>query len=648
MTSDNLYGPSGLRLMKQSSFHKAVYEEGNAYNWKCKHTYSSQLGRLWIVLLLLFLLCIMLQVIEKLQYTSNCRCDFKLKQLSLKESRAKKNSFQIQRSPASAPLHSKHVQKSTPQMRGPSPAKKKMHVTKLSKAFSKTKLLSASLGSKEFWQKPFVEGKDRVWIQHTTKRLEDWWNHSTKEVPQRDRAVVTFANDWVSVDATKAGISLVKVAEPASKTAAEDQTSDLKGPWRSPSPNGTTITQSEAFDALKVKRPAGMASAKPPEKIALPKVGTAKDGASISNPSQGSTCKPKTHIVFLKVHKSASSTVMNILFRFGETRNLTFALPVNGASQLYYPHYFTAAVVEGFSPDKDPQFHIMCHHMRFFQPEVARVMPNTTIYFSILRNPIHLMESSFSYYKGVSAFAKARNLEEFLNQTSQFYNASANDSHYAKNLMTFDFGYNHNGNFSAKRIQHMLRAIEMEFDLLLISEYFDESMVLLKEVLCWDLDDVVSFPLNSRDGGTKFHLSESTIEKIKSWNLLDWELYVHFNRTFWEKIDWHIGREHLQQEVRALQQKREQLTKTCLQEGGSVAPKKITDEALAPLQYGSAKILGYNLKPGMDRTTRQMCRRLVTPELQYSRLLYRKQFLKKSLKLSNPAHLPKLYNRRTV
>lgn len=86
---------------------------------------------------------------------------------------------------------------------------------------------------------------------------------------------------------------------------------------------------------------------------------------------QGKTCKPKTDIVFLKVHKSASSTVMNILFRFGETHNLTFAFPRSGGFQLYYPHHFLARFVQGFSPRSPRRFNILCHHMRFLQPEVG-------------------------------------------------------------------------------------------------------------------------------------------------------------------------------------------------------------------------------------------------------------------------------------
>nr|XP_060622782.1 galactose-3-O-sulfotransferase 2-like [Anolis sagrei ordinatus] len=520
-------------------------------------------------------------------------------------------------------------------------------------AFDKTKLLDASWGSEEdFWQKVLSEEREMLQVLHKTNQ-PDPKNRSTEKIPVRDQEVLSLTDNMNYIGTINTRSSLIQEANPTTGFIEKDQNSEFWGPQRSYASRGTTRTKPWTFSDPRDKMPTEMALTKipkrptQPEEMIVPK-GQRTAGASIPGLSQPATCKPKTRVVFLKVHKSASSTVMNILFRFGETHNLTFALPVNGASQLYYPLYFTAAAVEGYVPGKDSQFDIMCHHMRFFEPEVAKVMGNTTFYFAILRNPVYLMESSFNYYKGTSSFSKAKTLEEFLNQTSLFYNASANDSHYAKNLMTFDFGYNNNGNFFTKRVQLMVRAIEAEFDLLLISEYFDESMVLLKKLLCWDLDDVVSFPLNSRHNSSKNHLSESTREQIKNWNKLDWELYVHFNRTFWEKIDLHIGQEFMQQEVRLLQQRRKELAEICLQEGGSIPPKLIKDRALAPFQYGKAKILGYNLKDGLDNTTRQMCQSLVTPELQYSKLLYRKQFPKKALKLSNSARLANLHYRRTV
>ena len=83
------------------------------------------------------------------------------------------------------------------------------------------------------------------------------------------------------------------------------------------------------------------------------------------------TCHPKSHIVFLKTHKTASSTILNVLYRYGDSRNLTFALPVNKHSQLFYPIFFASHFVEGARSGSVSEFHIMCNHMRFRKSEVS-------------------------------------------------------------------------------------------------------------------------------------------------------------------------------------------------------------------------------------------------------------------------------------
>ena len=85
-------------------------------------------------------------------------------------------------------------------------------------------------------------------------------------------------------------------------------------------------------------------------------------------PSLGS-CQPHTHIMFLKTHKTASSTVLNMLYRFGEERNLRFALPLG--YQLGYPLPFNAHRVKGYRGPRAVEFHIMGNHMRFNKPEVS-------------------------------------------------------------------------------------------------------------------------------------------------------------------------------------------------------------------------------------------------------------------------------------
>ncbi|CAL4228709.1 unnamed protein product, partial [Meganyctiphanes norvegica] len=49
----------------------------------------------------------------------------------------------------------------------------------------------------------------------------------------------------------------------------------------------------------------------------------------LSSSSSGN-CEPKHNIAFLKSHKCASSAIQNILFRYGFTHKLHFALPSIG------------------------------------------------------------------------------------------------------------------------------------------------------------------------------------------------------------------------------------------------------------------------------------------------------------------------------
>ncbi|KAM4771179.1 galactose-3-O-sulfotransferase 2-like [Rhinophrynus dorsalis] len=317
---------------------------------------------------------------------------------------------------------------------------------------------------------------------------------------------------------------------------------------------------------------------------------------------------------------------MNILFRFGESHNLTFAFPYK-SPQFLYPRYFNAFFVEGFAPESNMTFDIMCHHMRFLLTEVKKVMPSDTFYFTILRNPVYLMESSYIYYKASESFSKAKSLEDFLNNTSKYYKNTSWDSSFSRNLMTFDLGFDHNGLKSAKHYQLTCRMVEDTFNLVLITDYFDESLVLLKNALCWTFDDVLSVPLNSRSNSTRKALSLETQERIKSWNQLDWQLYVYFNRSFWDQVE-KFGIDRMQREVEELRRRRAQISEICLQD--EVDPDKIKDKSLKPFQAGLAKILGYNLKPGLGKGEQQLCQRLVTPELQYSALLLNNQRQKHS------------------
>lgn len=78
--------------------------------------------------------------------------------------------------------------------------------------------------------------------------------------------------------------------------------------------------------------------------------------------------------MFLKTHKTASSTVLNILFRFTEKYNLTIALPADQRFHLGYPKRFMTSFVEKFQT-KGQNYNIMCNHLRFNPSEVRATAP---------------------------------------------------------------------------------------------------------------------------------------------------------------------------------------------------------------------------------------------------------------------------------
>ncbi|KAL0189160.1 hypothetical protein M9458_016259, partial [Cirrhinus mrigala] len=256
---------------------------------------------------------------------------------------------------------------------------------------------------------------------------------------------------------------------------------------------------------------------------------------------------------------------------------------------------------------------------------VEKVMPADTFYFSILRDPVALAESSYAYYKNVApAFRRAKGLGDFADNPYKYYDPRLRNNHYARNLMWFDFGLDHTSNFSLALVKRGVAAVRRNFKLILISEYFDQSMVLLRHALCWPLDAVVSFSLNARQqmpsgrsgwvgkaaAPAPLALTDKQRSKLREWNALDWHLYQAFNLTFWQEVE-RFGRSRMET-------KREVLTRICLRDGGRpVEASRIRDKTIRPFQSGLVKILGYELQSGLDNAT---------PEIQYKDLLDLQQF----------------------
>ncbi|XP_077600801.1 galactosylceramide sulfotransferase-like [Stigmatopora nigra] len=343
---------------------------------------------------------------------------------------------------------------------------------------------------------------------------------------------------------------------------------------------------------------------------------TTRPSSNSSHKSQ--MCTPKVDIMFMKTHKAASSTFLNILFRFGEKHQLKFAFP-DSRNDFSYPAFFQRSYVKDFKPGMC--FNIICNHMRFNAAEVTKLLPLDTAYVTILRDPAELFESSFHYYGRTVPFtwkiAGDDKLAEFLRDPHYYFDPEGFNAFYLRNLLFFDFGVDNTLEVDDPRVDEAIQNITERFGLVMLAEHFEESLILLKEALCWEMDDLVFFKLNARNGSTVSKLTPDLRTKALEWNALDWKLYQHMNHTFWRRVDTY-GRRRMAEDVAELNRRNAEMAATCIEGGHAVDSGRIQESVMQPWQpIGEKSIMGYNLKKDIDEAHVKLCRKMLTPEIQY-------------------------------
>ncbi|KAK3709621.1 hypothetical protein RRG08_013904 [Elysia crispata] len=268
---------------------------------------------------------------------------------------------------------------------------------------------------------------------------------------------------------------------------------------------------------------------------------------------------PETRqVVFAKVHKAASSTVQNILLRFAMARNLSVLLPnhkatINQAS----PYIDRNAVVP--HPEGKTMFDILCNHVVYDEKEISKYFPESAARVAIIREPMSQALSALVYFatrfptrelwRGLSKHPDDP-VNGFLNHPEDFSSETSQtnlEEFFVNNRMSVDLGLDLLDFKSSKqnqsKIRSFLKRLEAEFDLVLISDYFDESIILLRRYLHWSMKDIVYLRVNTAYRtqnnsvwNRKPNLTATTVSTFRRWAIYDYELYEHFLPIFFKKL----------------------------------------------------------------------------------------------------------------
>ena len=78
------------------------------------------------------------------------------------------------------------------------------------------------------------------------------------------------------------------------------------------------------------------------------------------------------------------------------------------------------------------------------------------------------------------------------------------------------------------KLQNLISEIDQTFDLIMILEDFNESMVLLKNGLSWNYENLLSVKLNVHNERTKTLISEMAKNTLRKWLKESYIFYDYF------------------------------------------------------------------------------------------------------------------------
>ena len=258
------------------------------------------------------------------------------------------------------------------------------------------------------------------------------------------------------------------------------------------------------------------------------------------------------NFVFIKCMKCATETVGNILRRYAFTRDLNVALPRSDNIYLGWPYLMETADYRDFGA----KFNCLIEHS-VYNSSIMRPLFNRGVKFiTIIREPWSHFLSTFKYFnvQKIVNIEEKEPVSEYL-RNLDFYESVYKSSESAKlrycipdgfsvtkNLlshcmgMPLGFPAGHRRNISSNRVEvkKYIDNLDKEMDLVMIMEYFDESMILLKRIMNWSMKDIVYKKVNA--GHYRFSSSDGDRMRHRKWSSIDYRLYKHFNRTFWGKV----------------------------------------------------------------------------------------------------------------
>ncbi|XP_019616643.1 PREDICTED: galactosylceramide sulfotransferase-like [Branchiostoma belcheri] len=266
-------------------------------------------------------------------------------------------------------------------------------------------------------------------------------------------------------------------------------------------------------------------------------------------PSTGH-CQPHLNVAFLKVHKCGSSTVADLINRFGYKRKLIAALAPTRAHSIL-GSFGTINESDYKHPPGGKRWNIFTLHAIYNRTRFHQLMDPNTRYVTILREPLRRLQSAFQYFhletrfpglkrqtpRGISYVTTYLKRPKFWDMRFRPPQSKEDREHLCfRNCMARDLGLKENDYDNFNAVQDFIEGIDNDFTTVMILEYLPESLVLLKRRMCWTFHDILYWTSKKQQYRLKANITGRMKDRFYKHNHADVMLYTHFKDSFQKQI----------------------------------------------------------------------------------------------------------------
>ncbi|KAK2711795.1 galactosylceramide sulfotransferase-like isoform X2 [Artemia franciscana] len=254
-------------------------------------------------------------------------------------------------------------------------------------------------------------------------------------------------------------------------------------------------------------------------------------------------------IVFAKSFKVSGTTVADILLKL----SYFYGSYYDWKSKSIAFKDFETSISGNIS-----NFDIFVEDERWNFANIKKLIGEDSNYVTILRNPVDQFESMF-HFMDLREHYNVSSFEMFLNKLE---NNTIKDNRllnfFGRNQLSFTLGFEPELFENDTAIDKFINEIDNQFNLVMISDYFDESIILLKNLLRSHIGQMLYVPKLRRRTRKKHKISEKETVLLQKWLKADVKLYNTFRRKLERSLT-----NRVRQEAKTLQKLNSNLQDFC-------------------------------------------------------------------------------------